>query len=102
MAKERMVIASSSLASSRARLDAQYPARKRVSISVNFLAPAGRGTSRTGCVDNNGTIHWSHLCLKPGGFKIVSTQAAVRAEGYQATAIVRPGLVAGVSRSHID
>jgi len=53
-------------------------------------------------VDNNGTIHWSHVYLKPGGFKIVSTQAAVRAEGYQATAIVRPGLVAGVSRSHID
>ncbi len=53
-------------------------------------------------VDNNGTIHWSQLCLKPDHVKMVSTQASVRPEGYQAAAIVRPGFIAGVSRSHID
>jgi len=53
-------------------------------------------------VDNSGTIHWSQADMGPEHFTVVSTQAVVRAEGYLAAAIVRPGLIAGVSRSHID
>jgi hypothetical protein len=68
---------------------------------VSWLQPDAQHLELAG-VDANGTVHWSQLDLRADHFRVVSTQASVRAEGYQAAALVRPGLVAGVSRSHID
>jgi hypothetical protein len=51
----------------------------------------------------NQTIRWGLLHLDPEhDLMEVASNTAVRPEGYLATAIVRSGLVAGVSRSQID
>jgi tetratricopeptide (TPR) repeat protein len=50
----------------------------------------------------NGTVRWSSLQLQEGRLAVSASNGFVRAEGYLAATLVRPGLVAAVSRSHID
>jgi hypothetical protein len=49
-------------------------------------------------------LHWSLLDAGRDGpqIKILAHNSSVRAEGYLAATLLRPGHVAGVSRSHID
>jgi hypothetical protein len=52
-------------------------------------------------LDDQGCLHWSRIdCSDPSSS--VQRNVSVRAEGYLAAAIVRSGLVVGVSRSHVD
>jgi hypothetical protein len=52
-------------------------------------------------LDDEGSLHWSRIdCHAPS--LPAQTNVAARPEGYLAAAIVRSGLVAGVSRSRID
>jgi tetratricopeptide (TPR) repeat protein len=68
---------------------------------VSWFRQDSRHVELAGVTDN-GTIQWSQLQLRPDGHRIGFSHAAIRAEGYLATAIVRRGLIVGVSRSHLD
>jgi tetratricopeptide (TPR) repeat protein len=50
----------------------------------------------------HGIVYWSKLHVGPDDLKVVATNVSVRAEGYLAACLVRPGFVAGVSRAHVD
>jgi hypothetical protein len=53
-------------------------------------------------VDENGTVCWSLLQVAREGVDTVATNRHVKADGYLATALVRPGRLAAVSRTGID
>jgi hypothetical protein len=54
-------------------------------------------------IDEEGALHWSKLAmLKSDKLAPATTSTAAPDEGYVATAIVRPGLIAGVTRSGVN
>jgi hypothetical protein len=50
----------------------------------------------------NGTVYWSALQLGVQQQRVRATNVEVRAEGYLAATLLRPGFVAGVARTSID
>ena len=76
--------------------------RQSAAMGVPLAWLQGGETLEFAGIDEDGALHWSRLCHNDDGLTESARNTAAPDDGYRAVAILRPGLVAGVTRTCVN